>query len=52
MGRKEEIQVALDIGQPDSHHKELNNLDYLIQEKWLLNLKRHGRVIKPQAMTS
>ena len=29
-----------------------NKLDYCIQEKCLPNLKRHGQVIKAQAMTT
>ena len=46
MSMKEVIQIISDIGQENSYVQADNHLDYLIQEKRLKNMKRHGRVIK------
>ena len=52
MSRNEVIQVISDIGQANSYVQEENHLYYLIWEKRLPNLRRHGRVIKYQATTT
>ena len=49
MLRKEEIPVISDIGHKNYHVQADNHLDYLIQENWLSNIKRHGRAIKAHA---
>ena len=45
------IQTISYIVQASSHIKAENNLDCLIWEKRLPNMKRHGRVTKSQATT-
>ena len=50
MPRKEAIQIISDRGQANYYVQAENNLDCLILEKWLSNLKRHGRVIQAQEM--
>ena len=40
------------IGQASSYAQAENHLYCLIKEKWLPNMKRHGRVIKAQATTT
>ena len=50
--RKEVIKVMSDIGQELLYVQAENHLDYLIQEKQLQNMKRHGRVIKSQTITT
>ena len=51
MPRKEVIQVISDIGQGNFNAQADNHLDYLIQEKRMQYIKRHGRVIKSQTTT-
>ena len=52
MSRKDTIQVISDIGQENSYVQSDNHLNYLIPEKQLPNMKRHGWVIKAQARTT
>ena len=49
---REVIQIISDIGQAISYVQVENHLDHPIREKRLPNMKRHGRVIKAQAMTT
>ena len=49
MSGREAIQTISDIGKACYYVQAENNLNCLIQEKLLPNLKRHGRVIKSQA---
>ena len=51
-GMKEVIKVISEIGQAVSYHNSENHLDYPNWEKWLLNMKRHGGVIKSLSDTS
>ena len=48
---KEAIHVILDIWQADYHVQEDNKYDYMVRKVRMKNLKRHGKVIKNQAMT-
>ena len=50
--REEAIQVISDIRQEYYYFQAENQLDYLIREKWPPNMKRHGRAIKVQTMTT
>ena len=52
MSSREVIQMISDIEQESSYVQAENHMDYLIRENWLPNLKRHGRVIEAQAMTT
>ena len=52
MSRKEVIQVISKLGQEKLFVQAENQLDYLIREKRLTHLKRLGRVVSSQAMTS
>ena len=52
MGRKDEIQVILNIGQADYYHKSYNWYYLLIQEYELPNLKRHRQLVESQVKTT
>ena len=52
LSMREVIQNILDIGQASSCVQAENHSYYLIQEKQLPNMMRHGRVIKAQAKTT
>ena len=52
MSRKEVIQVILELGQAKSFVQADNHLDYLIWANRLIHLKRLGRVVSAQEMTT
>ena len=52
MERKGVIQVISDTGQKNYCVQADIQLDYLIWEKWLPNMKRHGRVVQAQEKTT
>ena len=52
ISRKEMIQAISDIVQASYYVQAENHLGYLIREKWVPNLKRHGQVIKAQETTT
>ena len=52
ISRKEAIQVISELGQAKLFVQEENHLDYLIRVKRMQHLKRLGRVVSAQAMTT
>ena len=52
MSRKEVIQVISELGKAQSSLQADNHLDYLIRAKRLTHLKRLGRVVSDQALTT
>ena len=52
MSRKQAIQEISDIGQANFYSQAENQLDYLITENWLPDLKMHGRVMQSKTMTT
>ena len=52
VSQQEAIQLIVDLSQCDSRKSAENHLDYLIRSKKLTDLKRKGRVVTAQAITT